>query len=470
MAEMYDLVVIGAGPGGYVAAIRAAQLGLKVACIEKRSRLGGTCLNIGCIPSKALLDSSYWYALARQQALASHGVRLSGVSLDLPGLLARKERIVHELTQGIAYLFKKYGVTSYHGSARLVGGHQVEVQLVESERLILEGRYILLATGSVAVELPFLPFDGQGVVSSTEALDFSKVPQHLLVIGAGYIGLELGSVWQRLGAEVTVLEALPRLLPQADGEVAAEVHKQLSRQGLRFHLQMRVTRMRRQGDMIIVTAQGPDGTERDFMADRILVAVGRKPCVEGLGLEQVGLRLDPISGRLPVDGGYRTAVPHIFAIGDLIAGPMLAHKASAEGVVVAERLAGMQPRLNYAAIPSVIYIHPEVASVGATEEQLQQQKIRYRVGRFPFLANGRAKALGESGGWVKVLADEATDRLLGVHIVGPQASELIAECATLMEFHASAEDVARCIHPHPSLSEALAEAARMAWCGKPLHL
>jgi dihydrolipoamide dehydrogenase len=468
MAEPYDLLVIGAGPGGYVAAIRAAQLGLRVACVDKRKQLGGTCLNIGCIPSKALLDSSYWYVQA-QQHLASHGVRLSGVTLDLATLLARKDRIVHELTQGIAFLFKKYGVDSYHGVARLNGGHQVVVQQAEGAALPLQGRHILLATGSVPVELPFLPFDGQVVVSSTEALHFTTVPQHLLIIGAGYIGLELGSVWRRLGAEVTVLEALPRLLPHTDSEIAGELLKQLTRQGMQFHFQTCVIEAQADGNGITLVASLADGTRRTFRGDRVLVAVGRKPYTEGLGLETVGLRLDPASGRLAVDADYRTAVPHILAVGDLIAGPMLAHKASAEGVVVAERLAGMKPRVNYSAIPSVIYTHPEVASVGATEQELQQKGIRYRVGRFPFSANGRAKALGDTTGWVKVLAEEDTDRLLGVHIIGPQASELIAECATLLEFHASAEDVARCIHPHPSLSEVLAEAARMAWAGKPLH-
>ena len=468
MAEAYDLLVIGAGPGGYVAAIRAAQLGLRVACVEKRPQLGGTCLNIGCIPSKALLDSSHWYVQA-QQELARHGVHISAVTLDLATLLARKDRIVHELTQGIAFLFRKYGVDSYHGTARLNGGHQVLVQQPDGSTLMLQGRHILLATGSVPVELPFLPFDGQVVVSSTEALHFTAVPRHLLIIGAGYIGLELGSVWRRLGAEVTVLEVLPRLLPHADGEIAGELHKQLTRQGLQFHFQTRVVEAEADAHGVTLVTTSTEGNRRTFRGDRVLVAVGRKPYTEGLGLETVGLRLDPESGRLPVDAHYRTAVPHILAIGDLIAGPMLAHKASAEGVVVAEQLAGMKHQVNYSAIPSVIYTHPEVASVGATEQELQQRGVKYRVGRFPFSANGRAKALGDTTGWVKVLAEEKTDRLLGVHIIGPQASELIAECATLMEFHASAEDMARCIHPHPSLSEALAEAARMAWAGKPLH-
>jgi len=468
MADTYDLLVIGAGPGGYVAAIRAAQSGLRVACVEKRKQLGGTCLNIGCIPSKALLDSSYWYVQA-QQELARHGVHIPAVTLDLATLLARKDRIVHELTQGIAFLFRKYGVDSYHGAARLNGGHQVLIQQPDGSTLMLQGRHILLATGSVPVELPFLPFDGQVVVSSTEALHFTTVPRHLLIIGAGYIGLELGSVWRRLGAEVTVLEVMPRLLPHADSEIAGELHKQLTRQGLQFHFQTRVVEAEADEQGVTLVTTSPDGSRRSFRGDRVLVAVGRKPYTEGLGLETVGLRLDPESGRLPVDAHYRTAVPHILAIGDLIAGPMLAHKASAEGVVVAEQLTGMKPQVNYSAIPSVIYTHPEVASVGATEQELQQRGIKYRVGRFPFSANGRAKALGDTTGWVKVLAEENTDRLLGVHIIGPQASELIAECATLMEFHASAEDVARCIHPHPSLSEALAEAARMAWAGKPLH-
>jgi dihydrolipoamide dehydrogenase len=384
-------------------------------------------------------------------------------------MLARKQRIVDELTRGIAFLFKKYGVSACQGVARLLGGHHVEVRLPDGASQIVHGRYILLATGSEPVELPFLPFDGQQVVSSTEALSFAEVPRHLVVIGAGYIGLELGSVWRRLGAEVTVLEALPRLLPQADSEVAAEVLKHLTRQGLRFHFQTRVTGVRKDAAPMEVIARTAEGKEQSFPADRVLVAVGRRPCVNNLGLENVGLSLDPHSGRLAVDADYRTAVPHILAIGDLIAGPMLAHKASAEGIVVVERLVGMKPRVNYSAIPSVVYIHPEVASVGASEEELRQQGVPYRVGRFAFSANGRAKALGDPTGWVKVLAEQRTDRLLGVHIVGPQASELIAQAASMLEFHGSAEDVSRCIHPHPSLSEALAEAARMAWCGQPVH-
>lgn len=468
MADLYDLIVIGGGPGGYVASLRAAQLGMRVVCIEKRPALGGTCLNVGCIPSKALLDSSYWYAHAREH-LAAHGISVAELSLDWAAMLARKDRIVRDLTQGIAFLFKKYGADVCHGNARLAGGNRVALQRPDGTKQILEGHHILLATGSEPVALPFLPFDGQRVVSSTEALSFPSPPRRLLVVGAGYIGLELGSVWSRLGAEVTVLEALPRLLPQSDAEIAGEILKHLTRQGLRFYLQTRVTGAHLEADGVSVLARTAGGEEHTFQADRVLVAVGRRPSVTELGLEEVGLRLDPASGRLPVDEEYRTAVPHILAIGDLIAGPMLAHKASAEGIVVAERLAGMKPRVNYAAIPSVIYTHPEVASVGATEEELQQRGIRYRVGRFPFSANGRAKALGDSAGWVKVLAEETTDRLLGVHIIGPQASELIAECASLIEFHASAEDAARCIHPHPSLSEALAEAARMAWEGRPLH-
>ncbi len=469
MAEQYDLVVIGAGPGGYVAAIRAAQLGLRTACVEQRRNraLGGTCLNVGCIPSKALLDSSALYAAVRQ-GLAGHGIQADHVRLDLTAMLARKERIVAELTAGIAFLFKKYGVATYFGRGRLTGGPAVRVEPEDGPPQTLPARHILLATGSTHVELPFLRCDGQRIVSSTEALSFPEVPQHLIVIGGGYIGLELGSVWRRLGARVTVVEMLPRLLPGADGEVSAEVLKLLQRQGLQFHLQTRVVGVTVAGEQVVVQAQGADGSPLRLEGNRVLVAVGRRPYTEGLGLEEAGVRCDA-AGRIVVDEDYRTSVPYIYAVGDVIAGPMLAHKASAEGVVCVERLAGMRARVNYETIPSVVYIHPEVAAVGRTEEQLQQEGVPYRVGRFRFQANGRAKALGETAGWVKVLADAATDRVLGVHIVGPQASELIAECASLMEFHASAEDIARCIHPHPSLSEAVAEAARMAWTGQALH-
>lgn len=470
IVDNYDLVVIGGGPGGYTAAIRAAQLGLTVACVENRPgrALGGTCLNVGCIPSKALLDSSELYEMTLHK-LARHGIRVGSVALDLPAMLARKDQVVRELTGGVAFLFKKYKVTPLYGTGKLLPNSRVEVTTADGNRIELQAKHILLATGSVSSELPFMKFDGQYIVSSTEALNFNTVPKHLIVIGGGYIGLELGTVWKRLGAKVTVLEFLPRILAIADGEVSSEVQKLLTRQGIEFHLETKVTGATVQGDQVTVTAEGKDKKPLSFTGDRVLVAVGRRPFTAGLGLDEAGVKHDPKTGRVEVDENFQTTVPGVFAIGDLIAGPMLAHKASEEGVVFAERLAGMKPHLNYDAIPSVIYIWPEVASVGQTEEQLQEKGIEYRVGKFKFIASGRAKSLDETDGWVKVLADAKTDRLLGVHILGPRASELIAECVTVMEYHGSAEDIARCTHAHPTLSEAVGEAARMAWAGNPIN-
>ncbi|MBP3958537.1 dihydrolipoyl dehydrogenase [Gemmata sp. G18] len=470
MADSYDLVVIGGGPGGYTAAIRAAQLGLKVACVEKRPNkaLGGVCLNVGCIPSKALLDSSEMYEVTTHK-LARHGIKVGSVALDLDTMLKRKDKVVSELTGGVGFLFKKYGVTPVFGSAKLLTGKQVEVTAADGAKGVLEAKNVLLATGSESTELPFMKFDGKYIVSSTEALNFNPVPKHLIVVGGGYIGLELSSVWKRLGAKVTVIEFLPRILAISDGEVANEVHKLLVKQGFEFHLDTKVTGATVKGDSVTVTAQTKDGKELSIQGDRVLVAVGRRPYTAGLGLDNVGVKYDPKSGRVEVDGHFQTSVPGIFAIGDLITGPMLAHKASEEGVVFAETLAGMKPHVNYDAIPSVIYIWPEVASVGLTEEQVKEKGIEYRTGKFKFSATGRAKAMDEQDGFVKVLADAKTDRVLGVHILGPRASDLIAECVTIMEYKGSAEDIARCTHAHPTLSEAVGEAARMAWAGKPLN-
>lgn len=470
MADQFDLVVIGGGPGGYTAAIRAAQLGLKVACVEKRANkaLGGTCLNVGCIPSKALLDSSEMYEQALHK-FAKHGVQVSGVALDLGTMLKRKDKVVSDLTGGIAGLFKKYGVTPHYGAGKLLKGNAVEVTAADGAKTVLQAKNVLLATGSEPTELPFLKFDGSRIVSSTEALNFSPVPKHLIVVGAGYIGLELGSVWKRLGAKVTVVEFLPNILPICDREVATEVHKLLVKQGLEFHLETRVTGAKVSGDLVTLLAQSKDGKEVSFTGDRVLVAVGRRPFTGGLGLDDAGVKYDPKSGRVDTDAHFRTNVPGVYAIGDLIAGPMLAHKASEEGVVFAETLGGMKPHVNYDAIPSVVYIWPEVASVGLTEEQLKEKGVDYRVGKFKFLATGRAKAMDEQDGFVKVLADAKTDRVLGVHILGPRASDLIAECVTIMEYKGSAEDIARCTHAHPTLSEAVGEAARMAWAGKPIN-
>jgi dihydrolipoamide dehydrogenase len=466
MPDKYDLVVIGGGPGGYTAAIRAAQLGKKVACVEKRpgKALGGTCLNVGCIPSKALLDSSEHYEAALHK-LARHGVKVGHVALDLPQMMKRKDAVVKGLTDGVGFLFKKYKVTPVFGTGKLLSPTQVEVTADGGAKTVLDAGHVLLATGSESTELPFMKFDGKHVVSSTEALTFSEVPRRLVVVGAGYIGLELGSVWNRLGSEVTVVEFLPRILPLSDGEVATQVQKLLTKQGLTFHLGTKVTGAKVVNGVVTVTAQGPDGGQQSFFGDKVLVAVGRRPYTAGLGLDEAGVLHDPKTGKVPVDKQYRTNQPTVSAIGDLTDGPMLAHKASEEGIVFAETLAGGKPHVNYDAIPSVIYIWPEVASVGPTEEQIKATGKPYKVGKFPFVASGRAKAMDETDGFVKVLADKETDRLLAVHILGPRASDLIAECVTVMEYGGSAEDIARCTHSHPTLSEAVGEAARAAWAG-----
>ncbi|HLJ95381.1 MAG TPA: dihydrolipoyl dehydrogenase [Gemmataceae bacterium] len=457
MADRFDLAVIGAGPGGYVAAIRAAQLGMKVACIDKRPALGGTCLNIGCIPSKALLDSTELYAVAKS-CLAQHGIQVGDITLDLKTMMARKDRVVKGLTDGVAFLFKKHHVQFVQGTARVAGSGKVAVKTAQGAGDMVEAKSILLATGSEPAALPALPFDGTAVISSTEAIALDKVPTHLIVVGGGYIGLELGSVWSRLGAKVTVVEFLPRILAQGDAELASQLHKALTKQGLKFHVETKVVSASVQGGQVIVNAQAK-GESVLFQGDKVLVAVGRRPLTAGLGLEEVHVALDEHSGRVLVNERFETSLAGVYAIGDLIAGPMLAHKAQEEGVAVVEHLAGRPAHVNYAAIPSVIYTWPELASVGQTEEQVKHSGRDYRVGKFPFQANGRARSLDEAEGFVKVIADAKTDRLLGVHILGPRASELIAEAVLAMEFAGSAEDIARTCHAHPTLSEAVHEAA-----------
>jgi dihydrolipoamide dehydrogenase len=458
VAERYDLVVIGAGPGGYVAAIRAAQLGRKVACVEKRPSLGGTCLNIGCIPSKALLDSSELYHLAHER-FGRHGIKVDGLGLDVPKMLARKDEVVKGLTDGVRFLFKKNRIDPVFGTARIASPDSVVVQLNEGGEVKLETSHILVATGSEPVNLPFLPFNGKTIVNSTEALCFDRVPEHLVVVGAGYIGLELGSVWRRLGADVTVVEFLPRIVPIADTEMGTLLHKSLVRQGLEFHLETRVTGARVEGDRVEVHAEKKDGQKFSIECDRVLVAVGRRAYADGLGLAELGVEVDARTGKIGVDAHFRTKVPTISAIGDVIEGPMLAHKAEDEGIAFAELLAGKPGHVNYDTIPSVIYTWPEMASVGITEDQAKERKLDYRVGRFPFIANGRAKAMDETEGLVKVLADAKTDRVLGVHIFGTRDSDMIAEAVTTMEFDGSSEDIGRICHAHPTLSEALKEAA-----------
>ncbi|HZA66454.1 MAG TPA: dihydrolipoyl dehydrogenase [Geminicoccaceae bacterium] len=466
--EIFDLVVIGGGPGGYVAAIRAAQLGMKVACVEKRATLGGTCLNVGCIPSKALLNSSELYAEARD-GLNAHGIRIPTVELDLSAMQDQKTKVVKELTQGIEFLFRKNKVTSIKGTARLEGSGRIAVELNGGGGQEVNARNILIATGSESATMPGLDVDEERIVSSTGALELDAVPGHLVVVGAGYIGLELGTVWRRLGAKVTVVEWLDRITPGMDLEVSRQFQRLLSRQGLGFKLATKVTEIDGTSDRLLVTTEAVDGGEPEKMkADVVLVAVGRRPYTEGLGLEQVGLKADN-HGRIEVDRHYATSVEGIYAIGDVIRGPMLAHKAEDEGVCVAERLAGQSPHIDYDAIPAVIYTAPEVASVGLTEEQLKEAGTSYKVGKFPFSANSRARAIGKTDGFVKVIADAKTDRLLGVHIIGAEAGTMIAEAALALEFGASAEDVARTCHAHPTLEEAIKEAA-LATQGAPIHI
>ena len=457
----FDVVIIGAGPGGYVAAIRAAQLGLKTACIEKESALGGTCLRVGCIPSKALLESSELFHQAGSD-FAAHGIGVPAPTLDLATMMARKVKTVDGLTGGIAFLFKKNKVTHFKGTGRLAGEGLVVVDGSEGS-IELSAKHIVIATGSKVAPLRGVEVDGERVVTSTEALSFEEVPEHLVVIGAGAIGLELGSVWKRLGAEVTVLEYADRVLPGMDAEISKEAGKVFKKQGLKLELGARVTGARADGDGAVVEVDGRD----PIRCDRVLLAVGRVPNTDELGLEAAGLSTDD-RGRIAVDEHLRTAVPNIYAIGDVIPGPMLAHKAEDEGVAVAELIATGRGHVNYDAIPNVVYTHPEIASVGRTAEELTEAGIPFRSGSFPFAANGRAKALGQTTGRVKVLAHAETDRVLGVHIIGPRAGDLIAEAAVAMEFGASAEDIARSCHAHPTLAEVLKEAA-MDVDGRAIH-
>jgi dihydrolipoamide dehydrogenase len=461
----YDLVVIGAGPGGYVASIRAAQLGMKVACVEKDPALGGTCLRIGCIPSKALLDSSELYEQARGR-LAAHGIKASGVELDLATMMRRKEKVVKGLTAGVASLFKKNGVEQVRGAARIAAAGSIEVTGTDAGTLA--AAKILIASGSEPMPLPGVPFDGEHVVSSTEALSFERVPSRLLVVGAGAIGLELGSVWARLGAEVKVVEFMDRIVPLMDKELGATLKKALEKQGLSFQLSARARNATVEPDGVVsvtIDAGGKDSTET---FDKVLVAIGRRPLTAGLGLEALGVKLDE-KGGIEVDEHFQTSVSGLYAIGDVIRGPMLAHKAEEEGIACVERLAGQGGHVNYAAIPNVVYTWPELASVGRSEEECAQQGIAVKTGKFPFLANGRARAMEERDGLVKVIADAETDRVLGVHILGPRASDLIAEAALAIEFAASAEDIARTCHAHPTLPEAVKEAA-LGVAGRSIHI
>lgn len=456
--DQFDLVIIGSGPGGYVGAIRAAQLGLKTAVVEKDKTLGGTCLNVGCIPSKALLDSSEHFSTALHD-FANHGIKVNKVELDLPQMLARKDKIVKDLTGGVAFLFKKNGITSISGKGKILSPNEVEVTAADGKKTVIGAKNIILATGSVVNELPSVPFDGKQVISSTEALTLSTVPKHLVVIGGGVIGLELGSVWLRLGAQVTVLEYAPRLCPTMDVQMTKKLEQVLTKQGMKFMFEVKVTGAKSvKGGMQVAYEDLKDKSQNSIDGDVVLVATGRKPFSEGLGLEELGIEKDK-RGFVLVNEHLQTKYPNVFAVGDLIPGPMLAHKAEEEGVAVAEFIATGHGHVNYETVPGVIYTWPELASVGLTEEQLKEKGVAYKSGTFPFTPNGRAKAMGMTDGIVKVLADAETDRLLGVHILGPRASDMLAEAVVAMEFGGSAEDLARTFHAHPTLSEALREAA-----------
>jgi len=469
MAETgYDVIVIGSGPGGYVAAIRAAQLGLKTACVEKRATLGGTCLNVGCIPSKALLHSSHVFA-ETAHGLAVHGITVEGVSLDLATMMARKEKVVGDNVRGIEFLFKKHKIDWLKGTGRIAGAGTVEVKAADGSVTTAAAKAIVIATGSDHVDIPGVAVDEKQIVSSTGALALPTVPKTMIVVGGGYIGLEMGSVWKRLGTEVTVVEFLDRIVPTMDGEIGKHFQRLLDRQGMKFRLGMKVTGAKTgKGGVALTVEPAKGGAAETLEAEVVLVAIGRKPHLDGLGLAEAGVALDE-RGRVKVDAHFQTSVPGIYAIGDCIPGPMLAHKAEDEGVAVAEILAGQAGHVNYEVIPGVVYTWPEVASVGRTEEELKAAGIAYKVGKFPFTANARARANAFTDGLVKVLADAATDRVLGVHILGAEAGTMVHEVAVAMEFGASAEDIARTCHAHPTLSEAVKEAA-LGVAGRAIHI
>ncbi len=452
----YDLIVIGSGPGGYVAAIRAAQLGLKTACVEKWSSLGGTCLNVGCIPSKALLDSSELYYEAKHK-FATHGIQASGISLDLETMLKRKDKIVKQLTGGVSGLFKANKVDQYIGTGSILEPGVVEVAQEDGKKQLTAGN-ILIATGSEPVELPFMKFDGDYIVSSTEALSFERVPETMAVIGAGAVGLELGSVWSRLGTNVTVVEMQKSIIPGMDQEMTKRLKRSLEKQGLKFEMEASAKGVEIKNTQAHLTIKTNSGEEKVFECDKVLVAVGRRPFTQGLGLENLGLKTNE-RGFITVNNKFETSIPGIYAIGDVVPGWMLAHKAEEEGIAAVEIMAGEPGHVNYDAIPGVVYTHPELAFVGITEEQAKEKGIDYNVGKFPFAANGRAQCMDETDGLVKILSDAKTDKMLGMHILAPRASDIIAEGAVAMEFHASAEDIARSVHAHPTLPEAIKEAA-----------
>ena len=466
--SQFDVTVIGSGPGGYVAAIRAAQLGFKTAIIEKYPTMGGTCLNVGCIPSKALLDSSEHFEKAKHE-FADYGIIINEPTVDLSKMIARKDAVVEQTTKGISFLMDKNKVTVYEGVGSFESATQIKVTKNDGSSEIIESKYTIIATGSKPSSLPFITLDKERVITSTEALKLKEVPKHLLVIGGGVIGLELGSVYKRLGAEVTVIEFMDKIIPGMDGSLSKELQKVLKKQGMKFELSTAVSAVERNGDTVKVTATNKKGEEVVFEGDYCLVSVGRKPFTDGLGLEKVGVELDE-RGRVKTNDHLQTNIANIYAIGDVVKGAMLAHKAEEEGVFVVETLAGQKPHINYDLIPGVVYTWPEVAGVGKTEEQLKADGVAYKVGNFPMRALGRSRASGDTDGFVKILADEKTDEILGFHIIGARAADLIAEGVTAMEFRASAEDLTRMSHAHPTYAEAIKEACLDATGKRAIHM
>ena len=464
--DEFDIIVIGGGPGGYVAAIRASQLGKKTACIESRGALGGTCLNIGCIPSKSLLHSSELFKKANSE-FKSLGINTGNISIDISKMMQHKKKSVDTLTKGVEFLFKKNKVTYFKGHGSFLDTNSIEIKLNDGTKKSIKGKNIVVATGSSVLSLPNITIDEKVIVSSTGALSLPKIPKKLIVIGGGYIGLEMGSVWSRLGTQVEVIEYLDHITPGMDKEISDSFLKILKKQGLKFHLSTKVNSVKKNSNGAIVEATSKEGDIKKFDADVVLMSVGRKPNTNGLNLKKVGIKLDD-KGRIITGKNFDTNIPNIFAIGDVISGPMLAHKAEEEGIAVAEYLAGKYGHVNYDVIPGVVYTSPEVAYVGKTEEELKLKKISYNVGKFPFLANSRAKINDEADGFVKILADKTTDKILGVHMIGPDVGNMIAEMALAMEFGASAEDVARTCHAHPTLTEAIKEAA-LAVDKRPIH-
>ena len=456
MSDKFQAVVIGGGPGGYVCAIRLAQLGLKTACIESRGSLGGTCLNVGCIPSKSLLNLSEEFH--KVQHLSNKGIEIGEIKLNLPKMMKNKDKAVTVLTKGVEFLLKKNKVTYFKGTGSFKSKNEISIKDDKNTETLIKTDKVIIATGSVPVSLPGIDFDEKIILSSTGALKLEKVPKKMVVVGGGYIGLEMGSVWSRLGTEVHVIEFLDHITPGMDKEISNEFMKILKKQGINFHMQHKVEKIKKNNLGAIVSTKDKNNNQKDFESDVVLISVGRKPNINGLNLEKVGIELDD-KKRVKTNSTFQTNLDNIFAIGDVISGPMLAHKAEDEGIAVAENITGQSGHVNYDTIPGVIYTNPEVASIGKTEEQLKEKKIRYKIGKFSFMANSRAKAIDDTEGFVKILADEKTDKVLGAHLIGPHAGELIAEIGIAMEFGASAEDIARTCHAHPTFSEAVKEAA-----------